>query len=352
VSRSREGGTLAHGVIGDDSGSRSAIADESEAAPWYGCAFGVRVAAPEALETLTESSADVGAPVVSWSRVADPEELAGAWPGVGVERLVGASEDGDPMMSVDVDAGGAYLVQAPGYGKHVVSANGLRITSVLRSDAPWNWQRLFVAQALPLAAMVRGLEPLHASAVSFDGRAVAISAPSGTGKTSIAMHLVARGGALLTDDVLVVEPTPSGVQAHPGARLLSAHPHELAAVPTAARERLGTVLEIGEKVYLRVPLESEPRLLIAVYRLIREPACDGLRIIEEAPANPRDLLAMTFLTYVKSRERQIRHLELASCLAHRTRVFAVRLPPDLPAVEAATLLEQHVRTELGVAAHT
>lgn len=339
-------------MIGDDSGSRSATGKESEAVLWYGCAFGVRVAAPEALETLTESLAEAGAPVVSWSRVADPEGLAEAWSGVGVKRLVGASKDGNPMMSVDVDACGAYLVQAPGYGKHVVSANGLRITSLLCPDAPWNWQRLFVAQALPLAATMRGLEPLHASAVSFDGRAVAISAPSGTGKTSIAMHLVARGAALLTDDVLVVEPMPSGVQAHPGARLLSAHSHELAAVPTAARERLGTVLEIGEKVYLRAQLESEPRSLAAIYRLTREPAGDGLRIIEEAPANPRDLLAMTFLTYVKSRERLIRHLEFASCLAHRTRVFAVRLPPDLSAVRAATLLEQHVRTELGLGAHT
>ena len=327
------------------------IGDDSKA-PWHGCAFGLRVAAPEALETLTECQTEAGLRGVSWSRVADSEGFADEWPGVRVERLVGPSEDGSPLMSIDINTAGAYLVQAAGYGAHVVSADGMRITSLLRPDASWSWQRLFVAQAMPLAATVRGLEPLHASAIGFGGQAVAISAPSGTGKTSIAMHLVARGAALVTDDVLVVEPTPSGVQAHAGARLLSVHPHELAAVPAEQRKRLGTVLDTGEKVYLRAPLDVEPRPLAALYRLIRGSAGDGLRILEETPADPRELLAMTFLTYVRSRERLTRHLEFASCLAQRTRVFVVRLPPDLPAVRAATLLEQHVRTEVGLATPT
>ncbi len=321
---------------------------EPDSAAWHGSAFGLRVAAPEALETLTECPAGAELRGVSWSRVADREGLAEAWPGLGVERLVGSREAGSPSMSIDIDAARAYLVQAPGYGMHVVSADGMRITSALTPDAPWNWQRLFVAQALPLAATVRGLEPLHASAVSIDGRAIAISAPSGTGKTSIAMHLVARGAALLTDDVLTVEPTAAGLRAYPGARLLSAHAHELATLTPVERSRLGDALDTGEKVYLNPHLDPEPRYLTALYRLIRGRDADELRIVEELPADPREVLATTFLTYVKSRERLVRHLEFAACLAQHTRVFVVQLPRNLQASQTAALLEQHVQDELGL----
>ena len=327
---------------------RTAVVARPGEVAWHGCAFGLRVAAPQPLEALTECLGAAGLRPVSWIRLADPKELAEQWPGVGVERLVGSSDGGVSRMSIDIDAAGAYLVQAPGHGAHVVSADGTRITSLLRPDAPWDWQRLFVAQPLPLAATLRGLEPLHASAVGFDGGAVAISAPSGTGKTSIAMHLVALGAALLTDDVLVVEPTSSGVRAYPGARLLSAQPHELAAVPIERRERLGNILEVGEKVYLRPELEAEPAALAALYRLRRDPSATELQIAEEAPADPRDLLGTTFLTYVKSRERLVRHLEFGSSLAQNSRVFVVRLPPDLPAIHAARLFEDHVRSELGL----
>ena len=336
-----------------DAQTGSAVTREAGAAAWCGCAFGLRVAAPEALETLTECPMETSLRGVTWSRVADREGLLEEWPGLGVDRVAGSGDDGGPLMSIDIDARGAYLVQASPHGAHVVSPDGRRITSMLRPDAAWDWQRLLVAQPLPLAATMQGLEPLHASAVTIAGQAVAISAPSGTGKTSIAMHLVARGSArLLTDDVLVVEPTSTGVRAHPGARLLSAHSHELDAVPAEQRERLGTVLEVGEKVYLRAKLDPQPRPLAALYMLLRQPAGAAFRIVEDAAADPRELLATTFVTYVKSRERLVRHLEFASRLAQRTRVFFVRLPRGVPAARAATLLEQHVRAELGLAPST
>jgi len=52
-----------------------------------------------------------------------------------------------------------------------------------------------------LLLVQRGHFPLHASAVAIQGRAVAIAAPSGGGKSTTAAALLARGHRLLADDV-------------------------------------------------------------------------------------------------------------------------------------------------------
>lgn len=55
-----------------------------------------------------------------------------------------------------------------------------------------------------------GVVTLHASAVVVDGRAVAFLAGNHAGKTNLALAMMARGGALLTDDLLAVEGPPPG----------------------------------------------------------------------------------------------------------------------------------------------
>jgi hypothetical protein len=308
---------------------------------WHGSAFGVPVSAPEEIETLTACLAPVGDDATTWTRVAERHALGAHWSGDGVERLVDFRfRDGRQMMSIDTDGGGAYLVEAPGHGMHVVSPDGMRIISVLPSNAPWNWQRLFVAQALPLAASMRGLELLHASAVSIDGRVFALTAPSGAGKTSIAMHLVARGGTLVTDDVLALDATPAAVKAYPGPRLMNADRHELAKVGEG-RERLGTEFDSEEKVFLRPSLERGPLPLSALYRLVRQPSGTAVRIVEEAPPQAAALLGTTFLPFLTKPPRLTRHLDLASWLARSVRVFVLQIPADLSARGAAAMLECH-----------
>lgn len=41
---------------------------------------------------------------------------------------------------------------------------------------------------------------LHATAVAFDGKALVITGPSGSGKSSLALQLMAYGAALIADD--------------------------------------------------------------------------------------------------------------------------------------------------------
>ena len=202
-------------------------------------------------------------------------------PGRGAHRI---AETGG--ISVDHDDDG-YLVRAPGYGAIRVDPSGAVVVTAPGPDAdPKRWQPLLVGQGLPLAAVLRGLEPLHASAVVVEGRAVALAGPPGAGKSSLAAELVSRGATFLTDDVLAVEPSGgSGLLAYPGP----------------ARPGLDR--------------HADPVELAAVCLLKRGATGDRARVIQLEDPDSRDLLGTTFNAFVSEPARRERHLEVSARLA-------------------------------------
>lgn len=122
-------------------------------------------------------------------------------------------------FDVSVERGHWPVVPMPSDGPRVVIgedrvrlvASEARIIDILATD------RIAVSQAEagPLCAQffggavgllmaLRGMAPLHASAVAIGGRAVLVCGAGGAGKSSFAATLIGRGGQLISDDLSVL----------------------------------------------------------------------------------------------------------------------------------------------------
>jgi hypothetical protein len=246
-------------------------------------------------------------------------------------------------MSIDSHPSLGYRIAAPGHGRYVVSGDGTQIRFALSPAPGWRWQRLLFAQALPLAAALQGLELFHASAVAIGGQAVALVAASGTGKSSVAAHMVAGGAAFVTDDVLALEPVGGTVLAHPGPRLTGIDASELRPLESDGRGRLGHVVGRSGKVYLSVPTIEHTTPLAAVYFLERSEEPPELRIVDSSPPDPRLLLSSSFIWYLTEAAFLVEHLDVCSRLAQAVRMSRVLIPASVSAPAVASAVEEHAR---------
>jgi hypothetical protein len=231
--------------------------------------------------------------------------------------------------------GGEYLVDAPGHGRYLVAADGAQVRCSVEGLPPENWQRALLAQVLPLAATLRGMELLHASAVSLGGRAHAFSGRSGAGKSSIAAHLVSLGATPLTDDVLALEPTPAGLGAHAGPRRAQVFDAELKAIPHSRRGRLGPRVAQLDKVQLDLPVTADSAPLASLYLLERHTGVEEFEIRRLDAPDATLLLGTAFVPYVSAAARLQNQLLVCAELASRARVRLLRIPVTMPASKVA-----------------
>jgi hypothetical protein len=284
---------------------------------------------------------------VRWCEVTSPA-IDRAWKRRDADRVVDLRHpDGSPFLTVDRDDELGFRIWSPGHGRHLVGPDGSTILSALPRRPGLRWQRLFFAQALPLAAALQGLELFHASAVELAGRAVCFVARSGAGKTSLALQLAARGAPLLTDDVLALEPSGDEVLAHPGAGVANVDADQWRRLPRAKRRAIGRSIGRSDKVHLHVDLTPEARPLRLVYFLQRV-VPDAPAAISSGPAaDGSALLGSGFLVYLRSPERLAKHLDLCACVAAATNTFTVEVPSGGRPETIAELVEEHALTQLG-----
>ena len=311
-----------------------------------GGAFGLEVLATYDIPALAEVNGAAQARRTI-CRERDARELEREWREEEADRAVELRHpDGRLFMSISRHPDLGYHVWAPRHGRHVISNDGRQIWSALPRRSPLGWQRLFFAQTLPLAAALQGLEVLHASAVSVAGRAIAFTASSGTGKSSLAAHAVAFGAEFVTDDVLALELVEGAVLAHPGPRRASLAASELRAMQPNGRLRLGTCIGETDKLHLEPPSVSAALPLAIVYRVRRTTNAGGPRFREHVPPEPRQVLASSFLPYLGTRERLLNQLSICEGIVRFVRMFDFEIPASVSAQTAAAVALAHIEDVL------
>ncbi len=317
----------------------AATAKSPNPACWDLTAFGVSVRSE--LPVVGATPASVAAPgghTLEIRRLDDGAIDTGGGETV-LERRI---PDGSIGMRVGRLADGGYVIEAPGHGTFAVDGDGLLIHCCDLAEEAWRWHRPLCAQALPLAATLQGFELFHASAVALGERAFAFVATSGTGKTSLATHLTARGAELLTDDVLSLECRDGAVIAHPGVHFANIAVEQIELLSLLERARLGTPIGRSEKLHLELSsMPAAPLPLSAVFFLERSEQIERLAFERVDPPDFRVLLGATFMPHIVTPGRLSTQLHTCAEIAAGVPTFRLRAPSHLSAPVLAAAVEEH-----------
>jgi hypothetical protein len=303
-------------------------------------AFGLDVACDWPLTGSVPVTAQTEEP----ARATCVSQLAGdafgaGWDAPGERIFEPPFADGSTRFTVDRSSE-HYQVWLEGYGRYLISTDGRWIGCERDAVAREIQERFVFAQALPIAAVLRGHEVLHAGAVCGAG-AAAFLGPSGSGKTTVTGHLVLRGAGFLTDDVLALGTSGPEVIAHPGPPFMAIRPQDAWMVGDG---QVGRAVGASDKIHVARRVPNRPVALRVVYYLARGAECAIDPLGEEAR---RAILGQAFVPYLTTPERLLRHLEIGTIVNDRVEQFRLQTPRD--GLDSATLdvIEAHVR-ERGV----
>jgi hypothetical protein len=225
-----------------------------------------------------------------------------------------------------------------------VARDGSEVLCAPPPVASWRWQRFLAGRGLPIAALLRGHEVLHAGAVAAGGGVVAFVGPSGAGKSSLTVRLVLAGAQFFADDVLAVDATDARVLAHPGIGVANLRGGERERLGTAGDRVLGELLGATgrDRLHYAVEVAGEPLPLRALY-FLRPPSGAGAATIRRLPApDPRRLLTSTFVSQVRPPERLASLLDTCARLAAAVPMFEIELGAEEGAGELAERLWSHL----------
>ncbi len=279
-------------------------------------------------------------------RIVEPAAIAAGWSGAASSGWR-ASIDGAPFLAQRGNSGDYRFV----HGEHTIghlAADGALLRCALHGEGDAARWRVILDSVLFSVALLRGYEALHAGAVATPAGAVAVAAGTGGGKSTLLAELIDRGQALLSDDVVVLEPArAAGPLAHPDARPM-AHPGApLMTVPTRAAQDLGPVIAtLADERWLAVRTHEEAIPLAALVLLDRRA---GLATELLPVRAPLVALLSSLLAFPRTPEREGARFELAGAIAARSPVWRLAADPEVDPRRLADLLLADLATLTGAA---
>lgn len=142
-----------------------------------------------------------------------PVELDAAWSGpVGPSPWRGRLGDGE-MLRIERGIDGGLRFEYGDRACFLLNPEGDRLGCAPRNVTHLDWQRVLLSRVLPNVSIAHGNEALHACAVETQLGVVAVAAPSGMGKSTLARELMRRGWPLFADDVLILSRGAEAIEA-------------------------------------------------------------------------------------------------------------------------------------------
>jgi hypothetical protein len=289
---------------------------------------------------------------------ATPRALAACWSGAQELGWQGTI-DGAPFTVERGRAGDYRFVHGAPPGADGTPAAATRAVHHLSADAralacaptdPGDavWWRELLDSTLFSVALLRGYEALHAGAIATPHGAIAIAAPSGAGKSTLLSELLARGAALLADDVLVLQARERGTRAplaHPAPPLMTVPAGRLARLCDALTPAPATIAALGEERWVALPVHPEPLPLAGVVTLNRTPGvATGLRRDER----PLAALVGSLLRFPRTRERERARFEMAGAIAAHVPLWRLDADPSVSPGGLAELLSVELERVVSV----
>jgi len=117
-------------------------------------------------------------------------------------------------------------------------------------------------------------EVLHATCVAIDGQGILILGPSGSGKSSLALDLMALGARLVADDRTIVTPAPDAPRAvcPPAIRgRIEARGIGILAADPVPEAPVTLVIDLGQREADRLPPRRIRRIAGHAVTLLQDP---------------------------------------------------------------------------------
>lgn len=231
---------------------------------------------------------------------------------------------------------GSAYVRWEAVGEFLVAANGRCIRwRKFDESSIESFQVYLLGQALSFALVKQRLEPLHATVVTVDDRAVAFVGNSGAGKSTLAASFLAAGHRLVTDDLLLLHEELDRSLAYPGPPRLKLFP-EIAGrffpqiadgvAMNADTEKLILGLHPGMN-------ETAPVALAAVYSLASPDDSVAVNRVHIEELSRREaffeLVRGTFNRHLVNADRLARQFDAAARLSDRLPVARLTYPRSL-----------------------
>ena len=249
------------------------------------------------------------------------------WPGPWQQEWTGRLGDGHDLTLERAESG-EHRFSYGDRARFVLSEQGERLVCAPATPG-LDWQRTLLGKVVPAVSVMRGYEALHAATVQGPGGAVAIAAPSGTGKSTLALELLRRGWPLICDDVLALSPIAGGALAHPGVAQMNVSSTG-SDLPSSVR----TIGVLGEERWVAVADAAHTACPLAAVVLLARGEDGGIERLDPSPLP----LAPYMLGVAFDSRRRAQRFELFAELAQSVPIFKLTVgPQEDPAPSAERL---------------